>query len=208
MKLLLNYAFVVTFMLIGTMPLQAQQTEVPGQDSQDQEITELIDRMDDLMERALALKGSSGLEDRQREGFETEGIDERDAEAVAQRDRTEKSDKKDKMVQRLGEDLGMTIGNLKNAAERYQQLVEGESQTEQTAAPDFEQEQQQDAQQQDDQQQQERETATDNEGMQEDLDQLKQHLTSMTDEMEKAIETMEKVSGDSQELGNKSDYKE
>lgn len=207
MKLLLNYVFVVTFMLIGTMPLQAQQTEAPGQQNQDQEITELIDRMDNLMERAMALKGDSesGLDDSQREGFETEGVEERDEEAVGQRDRTERSEKdkkKDKMVKRLGEDLGMTVGNLKNVAESYQQLVEEENQSEQTAAPDFQQEQEQDAQQQDDQQQREATTDNeDNEGMQEDLEQIKEHLTSMTDEMEKAIETIEKVDGNNQQVG-------
>lgn len=206
MKLLLNYMLAAALIIIGTMPLQAQQTNSPQQQQQsNQEVAQLIDRLDNLMDRALELDKKSDFDETRTEGVDRERDD--DEGAVAQRDRSEfgETNKKDKMVQRLGEDLALSIGSLKNAAERYEQLIEEEGPNRQQTAVQRE-DQQEDQEDQQTEQQQRAETEDDSESMQQEMDEIHQHLVAMADELESAIETIEKINNGAQSQPGESPY--
>lgn len=206
MNKLTNLSYVVILLVAGsltTTTLFAQDRGVMEQ--QDTEFTELIDRIDNLMERAMVLaREDEGQQQQDRFRQQTDEESEEGQVGVPTRRSQDKAEDKDKKhVKRMAEHLGMTLANLKNTAERGEMMMQEDQAAQDFGAPyqdELEEEVEQteeEAEQQDvigDQQRDREAMDRDRELRRENLGQIREHLTMMTDEIEKTIDVMEKMS--------------
>jgi len=132
----------IAFILMTfAVPIHAQQT-AQHQQQQMQQMQEMQQRMNSMMERSHSMNQEMNrrMEQAQNEQMRNQY----------------------QMMHRFGEQISMTLGNMKNAAERCDLMLR------------------------------DREMMRDRD-MQQDMDRMRNHLTDMTNEMEEALQTMERM---------------
>jgi len=144
MKTLMGNISILAVFLLMAMPLYAQQT---GQ--QQHQMQQQMQQMQDMQQKMTRMMEH------------TQNMT-REMHQRMEQAHNEQMREQYQMMHRFGENLGMTLGNMKNAAERCELMLR------------------------------DREMMRDRE-MNQEMERMRRHLSDMTDEMEEAIRTMERM---------------